>query len=178
MSFTGTPMNLGPKKKRSYTISKAERARRSLRMKNYWLDKKGEKINKKLEEKYGDVDTLKESMRLKRLARLQRGKVTPVRNRSSKEKRERKKEIAEQLKKEGIPNPKREPRKNPKPRLTSKEKKARKKSQKLDTRIRKIYLFNKDIKNKDKMKEKIIKLMKLGVSDSEIKKIVGFDFKK
>ena len=164
--------------KRSYTITKAERARRSLRMKNYWYDKKGEKTDEKLKKKFGDVDTLKEEMRLKRVARLQKGKVTPMYNRSGKEKIERKKQIAVQLKKEGIPNPKRDPRMNPKPRLTSKEKKTQKKNKKLDGRIRKIFLFNKDIKNKDKMKEKIIKLMKLGISDSEIKKIVGFDFRK
>ena len=172
------PLNLGPKKKRSYTITKAERARRSLRMRNYHSGNKAEKADEKLKKKFGDVNTLKEGMRLKRVARLQKGKVTPMYNRSSKEKIERKKQIAVQLKKEGIPNPKRDPRMNPKPRLTSKEIKAKKENQQLDSRIRKIFLFNKDIKNKNKMKEKIIKLMKSGLSDSKIKKIVGFDFRK
>ena len=86
--------------------------------------------------------------------------------------------LRKQLKKEGIPNPQREPRKQPKPRLTRKEKMAQKASKRLDARIRKIYLFDKKLKNPEKERKKIIDLMKSGLSDTQIKKVLGYDFKK
>jgi len=158
---------------RKYTITKAERARRALRMRNYHFNKKAEdKTEPKLRKKFGSIDKLKGEMKNKLLSRLNKGVVKKDLTLSQKNKKRR--EIAKQLKKEGIPNPIRQPRRSPAP--TKKEKAKSKKSMAISKKIRKISLHNKDIKDKDKEKKKITRLIKKGLSKKKIIKRVGYDY--